>query len=211
MFGAVLAVALAVSGLTACRSNVGLAATIDGHRVSESDVTSYLTRNAQAIDRTDAKQRSYQASPRSYVVEILINEALLRAAYRVLNATPNDRALDKLFKEQYKQSPRAFGESQDIRGYSSKFYRLLSHLAAMNGSLTQAVQRGVVDANRLFAQLRKSFKVTVNPRFGVWDAQELMFSEDEKLGAPSFIKPVSGDSIASPTAAATPPSSAAPR
>ena len=40
---ALAAAVLAVAGLSACRSNVGAAAVVDGHRISESDVHTYLT------------------------------------------------------------------------------------------------------------------------------------------------------------------------
>ncbi len=35
---------LAVTGLTACKSKAGVAAVIDGHRISESDLSDYVNR-----------------------------------------------------------------------------------------------------------------------------------------------------------------------
>ena len=66
---AVVAV-LACAGLSACRTKVGLAATADGHRITESQVNAYVTRNAQPVQVQDASSgASTQMAPRTYALQ----------------------------------------------------------------------------------------------------------------------------------------------
>src|SRR5436309_2797409 len=77
---AAAALVVGVSGLTACRTNVGNAATIAGHRVSETDVGNYVTGKAQPIKSSDGSQ---SIAPKPFVVDILI----LHRLYRTLLAS----------------------------------------------------------------------------------------------------------------------------
>jgi hypothetical protein len=93
-----LLVAACTFGLAACKSNVGVAARIDGRKISEADVHGMISSKGpsqQAL--AQAAQSGGNLSPKNIVVSILINEALFRAAlnhaYLVAGADQNNPKL----------------------------------------------------------------------------------------------------------------------
>jgi hypothetical protein len=189
--GAAAAAVLALAGLAGCRTNIGTAAVIDGHKVTESDVSHYLTPNAQPVSEQDQTGTSQQISPRSFVVSQLINErlgfAILQAVPAVSNVTPA-QIDSQLQSDLAGKTPREVAESLGLHGYTDDFYQIVLRVQEISGVLRQqdstAVQKAISTIH---------FPVTVAPRFGRWDGKQLRFSSgatvpgylDLKSGAPA--------------------------
>src|SRR4051794_10501963 len=173
---AALAAVLAVTGLAGCKTNVGTAAVIDGHRVTESDVNQYLTPDAQPVSEQSSGGGTVQISPRSFVVAQLINEKL---GFKILQAIPSvskvtEAQLDaQLQNDLAGKSVTTVAEQLGLRGYTDAFYRIVLRIQEVSGVLRNAQSNGV-DVSAAFAKIK--FPVTVSPRYGRWDPKGLQFS-----------------------------------
>lgn len=182
---AVLA-ALALAGLTACRTNVGYAATIDGKRYTESDVGDYLTPDARPVERQDDSGATSQYPVRAFVLETLIGEALLeKVASRLPGGGPTPAQLRQLRSTvlQGKSVERTVTEG-GIRGFTRAFDDLLVRRVTLAQYLQSAAQQGVPVQQVLTST---PFEVSVNPRYGVWNAKDKVFDGSDGAGAPSFL------------------------
>lgn len=189
--GAAVAAVLALTGLAGCKTNVGQAAVIDGHRVSESDVSQYLTPNAQPVTERDQNGTTAQVSPRSFVLSQLINErlgfAILHAVPAVSGVTPQ-QIDSQLQNDLNGKSPRQVAESLGLHGYTDDFYQIVLRVQEISSVLRQqsgtAVQKAIATID---------FPVSVSPRYGSWDNKQLRFTSggavpgylDVKSGAPA--------------------------
>ena len=172
--GAAAAAVLAITGLTGCKTNVGTAAVIDGHRVTESDVNQYLTANAQPITQQDGKQMS----PRSFVVNTLINE---RLGFALLRAIPSLQ--DVTTTQLDTQAKQTFGDETppQLNGYSADFIRLYLRVNELIVLVRQQPQN-VVD--KAFSEV--DFHASVSPRYGQWDNREFRFLPGART--PSYLE-----------------------
>jgi hypothetical protein len=189
-----LAATLAVAGLAGCQSNVGVAARVNGHRITESSVNSYLERTG--VDKTLASQANAQgqpiSAPRSQVLQTLIQEQIFRkvladqgihptasdlakvhdqAAASVmqtqLTGTELDTALDKRLP--------AFGIKSSFRPTLLRTQQLEYLFLKKVGDQAQA------------ALTKANVHVSVSPRYGAWDAKTLSLAAERAL--PSFVTP----------------------
>lgn len=179
----VAAAALAVAGLSACRTSVGQAARIDGHQVSESQVNDYLTTKAKPISSSDG---SSSIAPRPFVVDILIQERLYQ---KVLAAAPSGaptKAQLTTLQHQYLsgKSVKATVEKLGAVGYSSSFDSKIIDVQVMGTLLNEEQQQGV-DVNSIVEKIR--FPVSVNPRYGTWNSKNLRFDAGPTAGLPSYL------------------------
>lgn len=178
------ALVLGVSGLTACRTNVGSAATIDGHRVSESDVADYLTSSAQPLKSSDGTQ---SVAPKPFVVDILIRQRLYR---KILQASPTGAPTSgqlTTLRRQYLagSSTKATVERLGVKGYRPSFDSAIVDVQVLASLLNQEQQQGA-DLSAVLKKLR--FPVSVNPRYGKWDTKNLRLVSDAKAGVPAFLR-----------------------
>ena len=178
------ALVLGVSGLTACRTNVGNAATIDGHRVSESDVGDYLTSSAKPLKSSDGSQ---SVAPKPFVVDILIRQRLYR---KILSASPSGAPTSgqlTTLRRQYLagSSTKAAVERLGVKGYRLSFDSAIVNVQVLASLLNQEQQQGV-DLASVLKKLR--FPVSVNPRYGKWDAKNLRLVSDGAAGVPGFLR-----------------------
>jgi hypothetical protein len=188
--------ALAVAGLGACRTNVGAAATIDGHRISESDVAKYLTSKAEGVPQQDANGGNTTIPARSWVLRTLLNERLYG---KLLAASPNGTpAAGEIAdaKEQLLQ-----GSSEDTvakqyadHGYQRAFGAVYLRAAALEQILRTEIQNGL-DVTRILDKLKLS--IHVNPRYGQWNSKTYELSTAPGAGLPDFLKLTSGTATAS--------------
>lgn len=176
---------LALGGLTACRTNVGTAAVIDGHRVTESDVNQYLTPVAQPVTEQNQTGGSVQVSPRSFVVAQLINE---RLGFKILGAIPSVSHLTSAQLDAQLQSQLA-GKSVDqaaqtlgLHGYTTDFYKIVLRVQEI-GSVLRNAQANGVDIGKAISSV--TFPVSVSPRYGRWDSRQLQF--DSGATVPGYL------------------------
>lgn len=178
------ALVVGVSGLTACRTNVGNAATIDGHRVSESDINGYVTDAAQPLKSSDGSQ---SISPKPFVIDILIQQRLYR---KVLAASPTGAPSTgqlSTLRRQYLAgaTTKATVERLGAKGYTAAFNSTIVDVQVMGALLTQEQQNGV-DVTGLVRKTK--FPVKVNPRYGTWNAKALRFEAGTTAGLPAYLK-----------------------
>lgn len=177
------ALVVGVSGLTACRSNVGTAATIDGHRVTESDVSGYVTGSSEPIKSSDGSQ---SIAPKPFVVDVLI---LQRLYQKLLTASPSGApSAGQLttLRRQYLagSSAKAAVERLGAKGYDSSFNSRIVEVQVLRALLGQEQQQGV-DISAIARKI--SFPVRVSPRYGRWDAAKLQFDPGPESGLPGFL------------------------
>ena len=174
---------LAVCGLSACRTNVGTAATINGHRVSENAVDDYITQAAQPIKSSDG---SASIAPKPFVVDILIERSVYPKILSAAGlASPTAGQLTTL-RRQYLAgaSTKSAVEKLGAVGYSAKMNTTIVDVQVYRTLLTDAQQRGT-DFTKVVGSLK--FPVSVNPRYGTWDSKKLSFSADPSSGLPGFL------------------------
>jgi hypothetical protein len=175
--GAAAAAVLAIGGLAGCKTNVGTAAVIDGHRVTESDVNQYLTANAQPI----AQQDGTQLSPRSFVVTTLINQRLGFALLKVIPSISNttEAQLDaRLQRDLEGKSPAEVADQIGLHGYTADFARLYLQVRELIILVQQQPPNVRQDA---FDKI--DFDVSVSPRYGQWDNKQFSFQPGPRTPA----------------------------
>jgi hypothetical protein len=172
--GAAAVAMFALTGLAGCKTNIGTAAVIDGHKVSESDVNRYLTPDAQPVTEQDRNGATLQISARSFVVSQLINERLF---FAILHAVPavssiTEAQIDsQLQNDLAGRTPREVAETLGLHGYADSFYQVVLRVQEISGVLRQ--QPGT-DVQQAISAIH--FPVSVSPRYGRWDGKQLQFS-----------------------------------
>jgi hypothetical protein len=184
---AAIAATLVVAGLAGCRTNVGNAATVDGHPISESQVNAYLTPQAQPVALQTSAGSTVQVAPRSYVLENLIDDRLLVALLRLTpGGIPSASNIAKITSQGLNgKSPAQVARTAKIIGFTPSFYQLWVHNRVLGLVLNDYANRGV-NVSALAKKLR--FPVSVSPRYGAWDAKNLSLSSGASAGLPSFLE-----------------------
>jgi hypothetical protein len=199
LLSAVAAAALAVAGLSACRTNVGSAASADGHRIKESDVSKYLTADAAAVQVSDQQGNAFSVAPRVYVLNTLIDEAL----YAKLLATTPDGVPSTgeiaQVTEQTLQGQTVHQEAvkNKVVGYTAAFETRWVRTQILGQIINNKIQQGL-DIQPIIQKLH--FPVTVNPRYGEWDAKNFQLSTAADAGLPDFLTLPSSPAPAPPSA-----------
>ncbi|WP_375477141.1 hypothetical protein [uncultured Jatrophihabitans sp.] len=182
------AVLLAVSGLTACRSNVGNAATIDGKRISETTLNNYVTANAKPVTVSDSSgSATFPAAPKTIVLQTLIDiqlydKTLANTPAGVPTKAQLATATSALLKG---QSPTAYLKQGRLLGFSRSFADEFVHRQVLFSKLTTLQTDGVDVAT---AYRKASVSVTVSPRYGKWDPKgRSLLSSNQFDGVPSFV------------------------
>jgi hypothetical protein len=198
---AAAAAVLAVTGLTGCRTNVGTAAVVDGHRITDSDVSQYLTPDSQPVSERLSTGATRQVSPRSFVLAQLINE---RLGFRILAKIPQvssmtSQQLDaKLDQDIAGRSVKSVAEGLGLKGYPTSFYRIVLRVQELSSVISSAAQSGA-DLRKIISTL--DFPVSISPRYGKWDKATLAF--DSSTVIPSYLTVQPGGSPAALPGAAT--------
>jgi hypothetical protein len=181
------AAVLATAGLTACRTNVGTAATVNGHRITETQVNDYITPNAQPV-----RQQTGTMSPRSFVLYLLINE---RLGFAIAQRIPGFRGFSsarldaRLDADLAGKTPKQVAEGEGLKGYQESFYRVALRVQELSNIIQTARQQlgsGAVDK----AIRTVHFRVSVNPRYGTWNPKSLSFNGSPAV--PSYLSVAPG-------------------
>jgi hypothetical protein len=164
---AVAAAALALTGLAGCRTNVGTAATVDGHRITETDVNRYITPNARPVTERKADQTTTQVSPKTFVVQEVIYDRLFLKILAKIPGAPTPARIDAQLDSARKgKTYTQQAESLGLKGYTEAFYKIVLRVELIKQGLSSEQQAGV-DVNSIVTKLH--FGVTVSPRYGTWD------------------------------------------
>ncbi|UQX89379.1 hypothetical protein M6D93_05080 [Jatrophihabitans telluris] len=186
---------MAGAGLSACDTKVGTAAVINGHKITESDLNSYLTSSVQPVPGNNGS-----VPARFFALSILVN--------REIGPNLVAAAGEKPTPAQEAQARKAISDSATTNGiegqlsklgFAPKFYQ------AYLDEQTQVSLLGakVTSAQQLAGVVKKAgLNVSVNPRYGGWDARTLSLTEVGKKQLPNALTlgtTLPGDATASPT------------
>ena len=190
------ALALAATGLTACTSKIGLAATVGDHRISLKTVDSYI--NPSGPTAAARAQQGGSVAPRELVVNTLIRrQLLLDALKQTKQGVPSTKTVRSKYNDavsQISQGQAAGGAAFDkalndqilALGFRKSFTQTYVEAFELESVLID--QAGAKSGDQLLAAIAKTHdKVSVSPRFGTWDAAHLSLSGDTKAGIPSFV------------------------
>lgn len=192
--GAVAVLALAMSCLTACRTNVGLAADVGGQRITESKVAGYLRPggpDAKAHAKLKAQGETIPPA-RVVTLQLLINEKLYENTFKSRGGVPSagrlasyhDKLAQNLTGNRVEKAIRQFLDAAGIDdSFTDVYVRFLELRVALIAD-THATSEAQFDAI-----VRKGGgTVRVNPRYGTWNAKQLILSGGRTDGVPGFLK-----------------------
>jgi hypothetical protein len=204
------AVALCTTGLAGCRTNVGTAASVGGVRISESDVNNYVTvKGADPSLVASARKQGQDVSPKSEVLQYLIQERLFRKVLAAHGGVPNagtlaanqNAATTLLFQTQLTGSAlkKALVSGLTRSGVRPTFAQ--RYLTVQTLEYTLIKRQQLSQFAQLAALVNKSgARVSVSPRYGKWDTANLQLNRTNAV--PAFLKlqptPGATSSAASP-------------
>lgn len=181
IIGAAAVAVLAAATLSSCRTNVGVAADIDGQHVSESQVSSYLTSSSKPV----AIGQSTTSPPRVFVLDVLILGPYFR---KVVSASSVGNVTDSKLAAAHAaaldgRSDAAIAAEIGVHGYTDAFDKLvvdLSILARVRSQLS-GTELAKIDSTL-------SFPVQLNPRYGTWSRDTLFIDSSSSAGVSNFLK-----------------------
>lgn len=174
-----LTAALSLSG---CDTKVGTAAVVNGHKISESTLNSYLTDSTQLIgDPTSG------TPPRNFVLNLLVFNEL---APEILSHTTGGPVKDKDMQEATLPALQG-GTEDDLRqliaqvGLKQSFEPVyLDYLRYRTVLRTR-----ISTAEELDAAIKSSrIAVSINPRYGAWDPENRAVRQLASSQLPSNVK-----------------------
>jgi hypothetical protein len=188
-----LAATLAVVGLAGCRTNTGVAARVNDHAISESDVNDFLRPGGP--DKSAAARSGGQvASPRSQILTFLIQEQVFRRTLASIGQHPSDGELAGLHDAAASLllNTQLTGADLDnelrrqlpISGIKADFADIFLRVQELEVAIIN--NKRLQQLPELLALIKKAgVKVSVAPRYGSWDAGQL--AVDGKPAIPSFL------------------------
>lgn len=185
---AVAALAVIVTaGLSGCQNKVGLAASVGGHRISESDVGKYLT--VKAVPFTvQGQSGSTTIVPKVYALQALIvNELFDKALADTKGGAPSKAELAAATNSVTSGASEAQQSAQYTKyGFAKNFAQLDIRGSALEGILAQRVGATTTAAPILAEIAKLKIPISVSGRYGAWDPKTLSISESG--GVPSFVR-----------------------
>lgn len=206
--GATVAAVLAMAGLAGCRTNVGTAAAINGHRITESDVNDFL--NPSGIAPSAAAQAKAQGqtipAPRSLVLQFLIQEQVFKqtlAHYRIKYtpgelAASHDAAAGLLLQTRLTGSglDAAIDKQLPSSGVKANFRATFLRVEELEYKLIKT--RKLTQLAELLALIKGAkISVSVSPRYGTWDPTQLTLSGKAVVPAYLSVQPTAGGAVTS--------------
>jgi hypothetical protein len=192
--------AAAVLGLTGCGTKIGTAAVVGGHRITDSDVSQYLTAAAKPFSVQSQSGAPESIIPRSYTLTILIQSRLFSAALaETKGGVPSEGELSGV-EDQLTQGASEEQQQQQYVKYG--FEPSFAAVDLRNTALEQLLAQRLGVTNDISPLLKAVHGlhagISVSPRYGVWDARSLSLDSAPTDGLPSFVTlhPTSADAQA---------------
>jgi hypothetical protein len=199
--------ALAMGGLTACDSKVGQAAIVDGHRISESDLTKFVSPAGPVPSVLAAAAKAGQSVyPKTEVVQILIQQELFERTLEKNGGVPSQGQLASL----HDQAAATFlgtqltgaaldsylESAQGDYGYASAYAQALLRTVELEAALAVKISAQSI-ADVAAAVNKLGLQVQVNPRYGKWESKTLTLAGPTS-NIPDFLKLEGVSTSASP-------------
>jgi hypothetical protein len=189
---------IAATGLTACQTKVGLAASVDGTRLSDSQLSDYVRSGAKPYTDQNSGTTVY---PKLQALETWIDSSLFdRAIARRGGAASADELSTA---RSVLLTNNTVGQVRRIYtrlGFTDKMGDLVIDSNATLVVLIQRIARGATaqqavsalqggQANQQIVSAINAAKpkVVVSSRYGKWDQANLRLSADPNSGLPSFV------------------------
>jgi hypothetical protein len=180
--GALVAAAVALTGLSACQSNVGKAAAVGGQRISETDVSGYLTARSKSLSDSSGAA----VAPRNLVLSTLIQERLYDRALQVHGGVPGPGDLSTARDAVLNGATEAQLTTQVVdAGLAASFAPVFLHTQILL-SVLQARATDNAKTTQILGTIAK-IPVAVSPRYGSWDSAQRTLSGDPVESVKSFV------------------------
>lgn len=178
-------------GLVGCDSKAGTAAVVDGHRITEKDLSRYLPANARPIVSSDG---SNSTPAKKFVLQYLVRNQVFPLVLAAAGAPVTEAQLQASKASVLGGTSEAELTQQLVQaGLKEQFEPVLLRnnemLSLLRAKLT--TQKQVDDA---LAKVKDT--VSINPRYGSWDLRSLSVIDLGKKQLPSvlsFDKTLPGD------------------
>lgn len=175
---------LAVTGLAGCQSNVGTAAKVNGDRISENTVNSYVLpagQSAEALSQAK-KQGSSLLPAKTIIVQYLVQREVFRRTLVANSDLPSAGELDRTkggstVSELRTQLPPV--------GVKNSFASVVVETDKLRQILIDKLKITTVD-DAASAVRKAGVSVSVSPRFGTWSSAQLVVDSAGSL--PSYLK-----------------------
>jgi hypothetical protein len=187
--------ALAVAGLSGCQTKVGQAAVVDGVRLSDSDLSRYVTDKAVPFSSSGGV-----ITPKVFALETWIDVQLFERAIRdnggaITQAERNANESFALNGSDPADVSKAYTDKgftkalSDLRIQEQADFLLLAERLHPDLSSTEVLQgvQGSLGQQVVSTVIKYGKKVSVSGRYGSWDATQLALSTDSQSGLPSFV------------------------
>ena len=197
--GACAVAVLALAGLSACRTKAGAAAFVGGHRITDGDITRYLTVKSTPYPN----QQGAEVRPKSLVLATLIQEKLFEKALAVKGPPATNAELDKLKSDVLQGATEAQLTTEiTSSNFTASFEAQYLRSRELFGLFGQ--RSGATTSDEVVANLNKlGIRVQVSPRYGAWNGPQLALDNgvDPALSSVLSLEPTATPSPSpSPTA-----------
>jgi hypothetical protein len=206
------ATVLAAAALTGCTPKAGAAAIVDDTRISTAELGKYVTRNGPTPEAVaQAAQQDQQLMPKTTVLTYLVQQIVFpRALAATRDGVPSDAALNQLHDRAAQTLlgssltgaalDKYLSDNVGKSGFTDKFPGLVLRTVELEQALIDRLKATSIE--ELAAAVQKTgVHVSVNPRYGTWNAQHLDV-EDPSGAVPSFLTLVPPETTAPTTTAA---------
>ena len=169
-------------GLTACDSKAGTAAVVNGHRITEKELSRYVPANAQPIPTGDG---STSTPAKNFVLQYLIRNEVFPLLLATTGTTVTEAQLQAGKAEALGGVTEAELTKQITQaGLSARFEPVLLR----NRELLNIVRAKLTTDKQVTEALAKiKDKVSVSPRYGGWDLNSLSVVNLGKKQLPSVL------------------------
>ena len=172
---------LSCLGLVGCDSKAGTAAVVDGHRISEKELSRYIPANAKPISAGDGSS----TPAKNFVLQFLVRNEVFPLLLAAAGAPVTDAQLEASRAQALEGiTERELTEQIVSSGLSERFEPVVLRnrqlLALLRAKLTTDKQ--IDDA---LAKIKD--KVSINPRYGSWDLRSLSVQNLGKKQLPSVL------------------------
>jgi hypothetical protein len=177
-------VALSPVLLTACQSKIGEAASVNGHRISDNEVASYVS--GAGADPSAAAAAQSKVQPRTQALEQLVQVRVFQDTLAQRGGEPTDKQLAAGRAKVTTLSDRALTKRLESLGFTGRAEQLFLRNAELQYVLARRVK--ATQLSDLVAAVRKAgVAVTVSGRYGRWRPKALAIDARGAAGLPGFV------------------------
>lgn len=195
--GAAAVALLAVVALSSCDSKVGQAAVVQGQRLSDADLATYVKPAAKSYSGGSG----VTVYPKLFALERWISDHVFERAVESRGGAPTSD--EERLTRALVLGTRSTGELTSALGklgYTPRFTDLAVHEQQMivllvkrlapkipYSQITSALQNKQVGAALLTTVQKAKVQVSVSGRYGSWDPNQLSLTRSRGSGLPSFV------------------------